>query len=333
MAINKLDSGGWELNIKPGGRSGKQIRKTFKTQAEAKSAEIYFRSQHQKNPEWIPPKKDNRRLKDLIKIWWENHGQNLASGEDTKSRLNALADHIKNPPAVDFKSSNFTKYRSERLAAGLHPTTINKEHAYLKAMFSELQRIAEWTKENPVQKIRMIKVKQEELTFLNQEQIEELFESLEKAKNADAILITKICLSVGARWSEAQNLTVNQVKNGVALKGKNGKIRTIPISKNLKDEIQNHIKTKNIKTGKIFPENMYNTFREAVERAKIDLPDGQLTHALRHTFASHFIQNGGNILSLQKILDHQTLTMTIKYAHLARDHMVDAVKFNPLAKI
>lgn len=332
MAIKKLENGQWELNIKPGGRQGKQIRKTYKTQAEAKGAEIYYRSQHQKNPEWVPPKKDNRRLKDLVKVWWTAHGQNLKSGEDTKNRLNALADYLKNPLAADFKSTDFTKYRAERLSAGLHATTANKEHAYLKAMFSELIRIGEWQKENPVQKIRMIKVQQQELTFLTKEQINELFESLDKARNTDAILVTKVCLSVGARWGEAEKLTINQVRNGISLKGKNSKIRTIPISKKLNDEIKQHIKTKKIETGRIF-EDCYNTFREAIERTKIELPAGQLTHVLRHSFASHFMMEGGNILSLQKILDHQSLTMTMRYAHLSPDHMSDALRFNPLSEI
>jgi site-specific recombinase XerD len=42
---------------------------------------------------------------------------------------------------------------------------------------------------------------------------------------------------------------------------------------------------------------------------------------LRHTFASHFIMAGGNILTLQKLLGHADLTMTMIYAHLAPDFM------------
>jgi len=64
----------------------------------------------------------------------------------------------------------------------------------------------------------------------------------------------------------------------------------------------------------------YTAFRKDLERAKLSLPEGQLTHVLRHTFASHFMMNGGNILVLQKLLGHSTLTMTMRYAHLAPDH-------------
>jgi site-specific recombinase XerD len=44
-------------------------------------------------------------------------------------------------------------------------------------------------------------------------------------------------------------------------------------------------------------------------------------HALRHTFASHFVMAGGNILSLQKILGHSDIKMTLVYAHLAPDFL------------
>lgn len=47
-------------------------------------------------------------------------------------------------------------------------------------------------------------------------------------------------------------------------------------------------------------------------------------HDLRHTFASHFMMNGGNIYDLQKILGHSSLEMTQRYAHLAPEHLIQA---------
>jgi integrase len=48
-------------------------------------------------------------------------------------------------------------------------------------------------------------------------------------------------------------------------------------------------------------------------------------HAMRHTFASHFIMAGGNILTLQKLLGHSSVAMTMIYAHLAPDFMAKEV--------
>jgi site-specific recombinase XerD len=48
-----------------------------------------------------------------------------------------------------------------------------------------------------------------------------------------------------------------------------------------------------------------------LERCGFDTP-GQLTHILRHTFASHYMMAGGDILSLQRILGHSSITMTMR---------------------
>ena len=47
-------------------------------------------------------------------------------------------------------------------------------------------------------------------------------------------------------------------------------------------------------------------------------------HDLRHTFASHFMMDGGNVYDLQKILGHTSLEMTQRYAHLSPEHLVRA---------
>nr|WP_231473619.1 tyrosine-type recombinase/integrase [Shewanella sp. 38A_GOM-205m] len=60
------------------------------------------------------------------------------------------------------------------------------------------------------------------------------------------------------------------------------------------------------------------------------MPKGQASHVLRHTFASHFVMNGGNILTLQRILGHSSIQMTMRYAHLAPEHLIEATKLNPL---
>ncbi|WP_080090208.1 tyrosine-type recombinase/integrase, partial [Salmonella enterica] len=50
----------------------------------------------------------------------------------------------------------------------------------------------------------------------------------------------------------------------------------------------------------------------------------------RHTFASHFMMNGGNILVLRDILGHSDIKMTMVYAHFSPEHLEDAVYKNPL---
>ncbi|MFG6668454.1 tyrosine-type recombinase/integrase [Halomonas sp. HNIBRBA4712] len=77
-------------------------------------------------------------------------------------------------------------------------------------------------------------------------------------------------------------------------------------------------------------DNRCKASAKAVQDLKIELPGGQLTHLLRHTFAIHFMMNGDNMQVLQQILGHP-ITMTIYYAHFAPDHLEEATRFNPIA--
>src|SRR5690606_29392617 len=69
-------------------------------------------------------------------------------------------------------------------------------------------------------------------------------------------------------------------------------------------------------------DHLYRDFRKFLKLAKIK--EQYRFHDLRHTFASHFMMNGGNIYDLQKILGHTSLEMTQRYAHLAPEHLVQA---------
>ncbi|EBZ6396122.1 site-specific integrase, partial [Salmonella enterica subsp. enterica serovar Enteritidis] len=137
-------------------------------------------------------------------------------------------------------------------------------------------------------------------------------------------MIAKICLATGARWSEAENLQGHQISKYriTYTKTKGKKNRTVPISQDLYHELPKN-------RGKLFTP-CRKSFERAVKRAGIDLPEGQCTHVLRHTFASHFMMNGGNILVLRDILGHSDIKMTMVYAHFAPEHLEDAVTKNPL---
>ena len=52
----------------------------------------------------------------------------------------------------------------------------------------------------------------------------------------------------------------------------------------------------------------------------IVLAEGQKMHVLRHTFASHFMMNGGNIFVLQRIFGHLYIRETMRYAHFVPSH-------------
>ena len=330
MAISKSATG-WIVDIQPNGRSGKRYRKTLPTKAEALAWETWVKAQVQQVPDWQPTRRDSRRLSDLIDVWHKHHGIGLRAGENTVSRLRLLCAALGNPYADQLKPDHFAEYRSRRLADGISANAVNREHAYLRAVFNELERMGLWKSGNPLSKVRQMKIAERELTFLSIEQIRALLDALQD----DALLIAKVCLATGARWSEAEGLRVSQVRAGqIHFTGtKSGKNRSIPIDDGLLKELAKHLEKKHGTAGKMadrYFSASYEAFRRAIEESGLELPRGQLTHVLRHTFASHFMMNGGNILVLQRTLGHSSLTMTMRYAHLAPDHLQEVKNLNPL---
>lgn len=332
MSIKKSESG-WLVDVQPGGRGGKRYRKSFRTQAEAKAWEAWITSQLNQNAEWTPEKRDLRKLSALIDLWFIHHGSGLRSANDTLRRLKAMAVAMGDPVADRFTAQMFAEYRAKRLEDGITANNLNREQAYLRAVFNELARLGMWTRENPLARLRQYKVTESELSYLTTEQIKTLLAALEGARNPHVGLITRVCLATGARWSEVEEMRKSQLYAGLIqfARTKSGKVRAVPISDALEQSLRNHYAQYG--QAERFFGYAWSAFREAIDRAGITLPDGQMTHALRHTFASHFMMNGGNILALQRILGHQSLTMTMRYAHLAPEHLQEAKMLNPLRQL
>lgn len=324
--IRKVKTG-WQVDIMPQGRAGRRVRKTFKTQGEAKRFEAYVRGKAAVNEPYAPKKRDSRRLKDLVQLWYDFHGVTLKDGKRRHSQMQALADMMGNPIASTITPMDAVKFRQKRLSDGIHPNTANHDQAHLRAVFNRLTRLGEWEGTNPFASIQPIRIDETELTYLTEGDMSRLLQVLEQSPNPDVVLITKLCLATGARWSEAQTLRAENLRDGrVTYTGtKNRRNRTIPLPESLYQALAKH----GPRIGRLFRTDAYKAFSAGIIEAGIQLPRGQRTHVLRHTFASHFMMNGGDVLTLQKILGHQTITMTMRYAHLSPDHLADAIKYAP----
>ncbi|EDR8672805.1 tyrosine-type recombinase/integrase [Salmonella enterica] len=331
-------NGKWLLDFypegKPQGKASKRIRKTFSTKGEAIAYQTYIMENVHVKP-WLDGKEDRRKLLDLVNQWFDEHGITLDDGEKRKSAMVFACESMGDPLAHEFDASLFSQYRKKRLSGEISrttrvkqvsPRTMNLELAYFRAVFNELKRLGHWKVDNPLTNVRPFKSEEAELAYLGHEEITRLLAECLNSRNDSVYWVACLCLLTGARWDEAESLTTKQIKNLKVsfFKTKGNRNRTVPISQNFFEALP-----KPEKPGRYF-KSCYSAFRKAVERAELNLPDGQLSHVLRHTFASHFMMNGGNILVLKDILGHTDIKMTMRYAHFSPNHLEDAVRLNPL---
>ena len=271
--------------------------------------------------------RDTRSLSELILVWYKSKGSYLKDGPRRKKCLLDISEWLGNPRGSELTAKKFTEYLSYKTESGISEKTINNHLGYMNAVYNYLADVGEIEYSNPLAKIKPIKIDERELSWLTTEQIRHLLSTIESfSQNQHVLLLTKICLATGARWSEAEGLKLRHVRDGkLSFHGtKSGKSRSVPVAEGLFNEIQAHLE----KFGEF--SFSLSAFRRALDESGIELPKGQAAHVLRHTFASHFMMNGGNILTLQKILGHSSLHMTMRYAHLSQDHLKDAVSKKPL---
>ncbi|MFZ1873206.1 MAG: tyrosine-type recombinase/integrase [Chania sp.] len=320
MTIKLLEGGRYKVDIRPRGTAGRRIQRVFVKKADAVAFEKYVIS-NMHNKEWQDKPVDHRRLTELLTRWWELEGRSHKYGEKRRVELEKLISDMDNPRASQLAKGFIAEYRSQRLHEGIKASTVNRELTTLRGMFRVLIEAEDYHHENPMKGIPVLKEEKPEMSYLTDDEITGLLSVL----SGDARRLAVMCLSTGGRWGESQNMLAQNVMHGKVTftKTKNGRARTVPIS----DCVMGYIKTK--KTGRLFDVS-YSDFRETLKVLKPDLPKGQATHVLRHTFAAHFMINGGNILTLNKILGHSTIEQTMAYAHFSPDHLNDAIALNPL---
>lgn len=185
--------------------------------------------------------------------------------------------------------------------------------------------------EDTLKRIRRAKLLEENnkrLRYLSKEECLTLISVCDK--HIKPIVIT--ALNTGMRKGEILSLKWDNVdlKHGFILldKTKNGDRSEIPINETLRATLAGIVRRLDLpyvffnpETEKAFT-NIPGSFNSALRRAGIK---DFTFHDLRHTFASHLVMAGVDLTTIRELLGHKTLTMTLRYAHLAPSHKVKAV--------
>jgi site-specific recombinase XerD len=154
----------------------------------------------------------------------------------------------------------------------------------------------------------------------------EIGKLLENTGNTKHKIILSLAYAAGLRISEAQNLRVQDInfENSLLhIKGAKGqKDRITPFSEKLTDHLRNQIagKEKNElvfesnRGGKLTTRSLQQIFKKALKKSGIKKP--ATFHSLRHSFATHLLENGTDIRYIQKLLGHKNIRTTQQYTQV-----------------
>jgi integrase len=213
------------------------------------------------------------------------------------------------------------EYRSLRLKE-IRPITTNRELALLKGMFKKAIDYG-YVMANPVKKVKMIPEGDcARERILTQEEEERLIAVA--APHFKPFLV--IALKSGMRRGEILKLSWPQVdfRNRMVhvVKTKRNKNRVVPMNNAMYKTLQELRAEANGSERVYQSKHVKNVFETARKKAGLS---GLRLHDLRHTFATRLIQSGVDVFTVQKLLGHSTITMTMRYVHSFESQMRDAV--------
>lgn len=201
---------------------------------------------------------------------------------------------------------------------------------------------------NICQKFKLPKATRKVIDVLTDEEVERLFNCFRSPGflSARNRLIIALMLDSGLRLHEVVTLTVDSVHLSeryiIVQRGKGDKQRIVPIGSYTGALLESYFKEISWASCKpliikasdtrivepITDTTIKQLFRKLKDRSGIERLH---PHLLRHTFATRYLENGGNIYTLQAILGHTSLEMVKRYLHLASSRIrADFTKYSPL---
>ena len=307
---------------------GKRFRKSFKTELEAKQWEANALSCVAQNI----PITDVKQSKNIWTLKDATIATRNAVWRDTKAESTA----IRNSNAVldffgsDISVSVINTQKIQGFIDYLRETKKNS-NATINRKTAALSKILRYAYQNDrIEKMPYIPRQREPLNQTRYLSEEEEIAILKVSKQLSwdhlADLVTFL-INTGARIGEARKLVRSAVSDEQVMfyDTKNGTHHTVPLNTKAQGALTRQLARHS--EPKVFPysyTHIEDRFQKVLEVTGI--ADGVHLHTLRHTFGSRLVQRGVPIQTVSKLMNHSSIQVTMRYAHLAPSNLQNAVE-------
>ena len=219
-------------------------------------------------------------------------------------------------------------YMVHLLEAKLAKSTVARKVSTIKSLYKFLKK-EQLISSSPVQLLETPKLDSRLPVFLKEEEVVNLFEEFKFEDSFSGKrdkMILYLFYQTGIRLSELIGLKDVDVRNGeLKVLGKRNKERIIPLSNNIQPLIDQYLSLKDelgFKKKYFFVTDKGNKLYEKFVYRKVNhylsivsSKQKKSPHILRHTFATHMLNNGADLNSIKEILGHENLSATQVYTH------------------
>lgn len=208
------------------------------------------------------------------------------------------------------------------------PRSVNRKISTLKTFYKYLLRQNTVT-ENPMLKIQSPKTSKRLPVFVEKQNMDMLLDNIEFGEDFEGQrnkLIIELFYATGMRLSELINLKVSTIdlfNCQLKVLGKRNKERIIPFNNQISESLKKYITLKgdlehdylfiNKNGKKIYEKFAYRVVNNYL--SQVTTLDKKSPHVLRHTFATHMLNNGADLNAIKELLGHANLSATQVYTH------------------
>lgn len=231
-------------------------------------------------------------------------------------------------------------YLTELFEKGLSRRSVSRKLSSMRAFFKFLER-EHYIESNPFHQISLPKMQKTIPDFFYKEELEKLFEveKLDTPLSVRNQAIIELFYATGIRVSELVQLKVSDIDFNVGtllVIGKGNKERYVPFGMYAEDALNNYLKhsrkellmKSDEQTDILFLNHLgkplttrgiRHILNEMIKKAA--LTSAIHPHKLRHTFATHLLNEGADMRSVQEMLGHENLSSTQIYTHVTKDYL------------
>ncbi|TYB31714.1 MAG: tyrosine recombinase [Candidatus Mcinerneyibacterium aminivorans] len=248
-----------------------------------------------------------------------------------KSDLKDFFSYI-NKPSVDISEIDLRKYIEYLFDIDRERTTINRKISTLRNYFNFLKR-EQIINDNPAKDLVSAKTRRKLPDFLTADEINDLLDNMKNDNILDLRnkLIFELLYATGMRVSELVNLKKNKIdfsNNSIKILGKGQKERIVPINSRLLNLIKKYFNRRNYEGeflllsnngNKLYPRDIRRIIKKVIKN--MSMMKDITPHTIRHSFASHLLENGADLRMVQELLGHSSVSTTQIYTHISMEKM------------